>query len=155
MLKCLSFWIVLSSSLAIGQAGSVSQYNPNHETATQKQGQTTRQNENQRIEQAQGSDQTPGVLGVIGDSKCGRSHTVAPGLMGAGCTRYCINTFGANYILITKDKIYTLTGDKKLLDNYAGVSVRVVGNVGGNSIAVRSISPAYEPSAGAIQPRVQ
>ncbi len=144
-------YAALSTTLfAHGQAGNIA-----HKTATQKQGHTTQQNESRRLEQTQSQDEKqPGTLGVIGDSKCGRAHTVSPGMGPTGCTRHCVDDLNAKYILITKDKIYTLNGDKKMLDNYAGESVRVIGSVGGGGITVKSIMPAYNPGS-TMQPDMQ
>lgn len=80
-----------------------------------------------------------GIVGYISDSTCGKIHTVQPGSGAAGCTRYCVLTRHGSYILVVGDKIYTLSGDTKELDNYAGETVRVRGTIGGNAIKVQSI----------------
>ncbi len=132
--------------LAFGQAGGISHVDPNHRTATQKQGMTTRQTENSAVSPGQNSNAAdlPGVVGYISDARCGRVHTVEPGMGAAGCARYCVD-HGSHYVLVSNDKIYQLSGDKKLLENFAGESVRVQGAVGGSSITVKEITPVQMP----------
>jgi len=79
------------------------------------------------------------IDGVIGDSSCGLSHTVAPGLGAAGCTRYCV-VRGAHYILVSGEKIYRLTGDAKLLDEYAGVPRTMIGRRDGDTFHLTAIA---------------
>jgi len=38
--------------------------------------------------------------------------------------------------------VYTLKGDRKEIDGYAGQTVRVTGNISGDTVTVKSISPA-------------
>ena len=78
------------------------------------------------------------IKGTIGDSKCGRYHTVVPGDGPAGCTHYCVAR-GAHFILVTPDQIYQLRGDSKLLSDYAGVPRTIVGTRHGDVIDVTAI----------------
>lgn len=113
--------LLMVAALAIAQQGSSTPTGP-HDSAPAK-GQAGNE-----------------IVGSIGDSVCGRVHTVQPGTGAAGCTRYCVLTRHANYILVVGDKIYTMSGDAKELDNFAGETVRVRGTIGGNSIKVQSIA---------------
>ena len=79
------------------------------------------------------------IEGIIGDSACGLTHTVASGLGAAGCTRYCI-VRGAHYILISGERIYQLTGDPKLLDEFAGVPRIMVGRRDGDTFHLTAIA---------------
>lgn len=79
------------------------------------------------------------IDGVIGDGTCGLSHTVAPGLGAAGCTRYCV-MHGGHYILISGEKIYKLTGDPKLIDEYAGVPRTMIGRRDGDTFHLTAIA---------------
>lgn len=59
----------------------------------------------------------------------------------AQCTRECVKQ-GSDYALVSNGKVYTLKGDAKQIDKYAGQKVSVSGSVSGNVIIVSSISPA-------------
>jgi hypothetical protein len=93
------------------------------------------------------------IIGIIGDSKCGRQHWDRPGMGPAGCARWCVD-HGASYILITTDKIYKLSGDQSLIDNYAGEPVQIKGGVGGDSIRVQSITQVDLPVSNTLEPHV-
>lgn len=82
---------------------------------------------------------TERIEGIIGDNVCGLSHTVAPGLGAAGCTRYCV-VRGAHYILISGQKIYQITGDAKLLDEFAGVPRTMIGRRDGDTFHLTAIA---------------
>jgi len=92
------------------------------------------------------------VVGIIGDSKCGRMHWDRPGLGPAGCARWCVE-HGASYILISNTTIYKLSGNMKLIDNFAGEPVQIKGSVGGGSINVQSIAHVDLPVGNTIQPK--
>ena len=144
MHKPLLLALAFFTASAFGQAG-MSHVDPNHRTATQKEGMTTRKTENSAVSPGQNSTpDLPGVVGYISDARCGKVHTVEPGMGAAGCARYCVD-HGSHYILVSNDKIYQLSGDKKLLENFAGESVRVQGAVGGASITVKEITPVQMP----------
>jgi hypothetical protein len=44
--------------------------------------------------------------------------------------------------LVSGGKVYTLKGDTKLLDKYAGQNVTVTGNISGTTVTVSSVSTA-------------
>ena len=147
MHKSLLAILFLSASFTFGQAGNITQVDPNQRTATQKQGLTTRQTENKDLRGGQDAagPQAPGVIGFISDSKCKcLIHTEQPGLGAAGATRYAVD-HGASYVLVSNDRVYALNGDKKLFENFAGEPVRVEGAVSGSAISVKNISPARIP----------
>jgi hypothetical protein len=87
---------------------------------------------------AGGKSQT--LTGQVSDAMCGAKHQM-PG-DAAGCTRACIK-HGSKYALVVGDKVYTLeTSDKATLDklnDLAGASAKVTGDVDGDSIAVKSV----------------
>lgn len=78
--------------------------------------------------------------GTVSDSMCGAKHMMA-NLSPAQCTRECVKQ-GSDYVLVSNGKIYTLKGDTKQLDKYAGKNVSVTGSLSGNTITAQSISPA-------------
>ncbi len=88
---------------------------------------------------AAGKSQT--LTGQVSDSMCGAKHQM-PGDP-AACTRACIQ-HGAKYALVVGNKVYTLeTSDKATLDKLnelAGASAKVTGDVAGNTIAVKSVA---------------
>ncbi len=59
----------------------------------------------------------------------------------AQCTRECVKQ-GSDYALVSDGKVYTLKGDTKQIDKYAGQSVTVTGSVSGDTVTVKSIAPA-------------
>lgn len=79
------------------------------------------------------------IDGIIGDSACGISHTVAGGLGAAGCTRYCV-VRGAHYVLISGQHIYQLTGDSKVMDEFAGVPRTMIGRREGDTFHLTAIA---------------
>lgn len=79
------------------------------------------------------------IDGIIGDSACGLSHTVAGGLGAAGCTRYCV-VRGARYVLISGQRIYQLTGDPKIMDEFAGVPRTMIGHREGDTFHLTAIA---------------
>jgi hypothetical protein len=87
---------------------------------------------------AGGKSQT--LTGTVSDAMCGAKHQM-PG-DAAGCTRACVK-HGSKYALVVGEKVYTLeTSDKETLDklnDMAGGTARVTGEVEGDSIAVKSV----------------
>lgn len=75
--------------------------------------------------------------GVISDSMCNKKHMM-PGKSAAQCTEECVKA-GASYVLISGDKVYTLTAGKGLIAPFAGKEVQVQGNLQGAIIAVTAI----------------
>jgi len=85
------------------------------------------------------SDQT--LAGKVSDSMCGAKHQMAGN--DASCTRTCVKG-GSKYALVVGDKVYTLEATDKAaldkLDELAGASAKVTGEVKGDSIAVKSVA---------------
>jgi hypothetical protein len=81
------------------------------------------------------------LTGTVSDAMCGAKHEM-PG-NAASCTRGCVK-HGSKYALVVGDKVYTLeTADKAALgklDELAGASAKVTGEVNGDSIAVKSVA---------------
>jgi len=88
---------------------------------------------------AAGKSQT--LTGQVSDAMCGAKHQM-PG-DAAGCTRACVQ-HGSKYALVVGDKVYTLeTSDKAALaklNDLAGASAKVTGEVEGDTIAVKSVA---------------
>ncbi len=80
------------------------------------------------------------LTGTVSDSMCGAKHMMA-NVSPAQCTRECVKQ-GSDYALVSGGKVYTLEGDAKQIDKYAGQSVTVAGTVSGQTVTVKSISPA-------------
>jgi hypothetical protein len=81
------------------------------------------------------------ITGKVSDSMCGAKHQMAGD--DAACTRACVKQ-GSKYALVVGDKVYTLeTADKSALDklnDLAGASAKVTGEVKGDTIAVKSVA---------------
>ncbi len=82
------------------------------------------------------ADQT--LHGTVTDASCGAKHGMA-NMSAAQCTRACTKG-GGDFALASGDKVYTLKGDRALMDKYAGQAVTVKGTVDGKVINVASIS---------------
>ena len=86
---------------------------------------------------AAGKSQT--LTGQVSDAMCGAKHQMGSA---AECTRGCVK-HGSKYALVVGDKVYTLeTADKATLDklnDLAGASAKVTGDVDGDTIAVKSV----------------
>lgn len=86
---------------------------------------------------AAGKSQT--LTGQVSDAMCGAKHQMGSA---AECTRGCVK-HGSKYALVVGDKVYTLeTSDKATLDklnDLAGASAKVTGDVDGDTIAVKSV----------------
>lgn len=119
--------------------GAVTSQKPTpHSTQKSEQQVLLNQQQNGDKQQQQG-----GLLGIISDAKCGRAHTVAAGMGPAGCARYCVDNKGSSYILVTKDRVVPLSGNKQILENYAGESVMITG--GTNIQNANQIHASYTP----------
>ncbi len=81
------------------------------------------------------------ITGKVSDSMCGAKHQMTGN--DASCTHECVKG-GSKYALVVGDKVYTLeTTDKAALDKLnelAGASVKVTGEVKGDTIAVKSVA---------------
>jgi hypothetical protein len=75
--------------------------------------------------------------GVISDSMCKKKHMM-PGKTDAQCVEECVKS-GANYVLVSGDKVYTLSAKKGLIAPFAGKKVQVQGDLQGASITVTAI----------------
>lgn len=80
------------------------------------------------------------LTGTVCDTMCGAKHMVT-NVTAAQCTRECVKQ-GSDYGLVSGDKVYTLKGDTKQIDKFAGQTVTVTGDVSGTTVTVRSIAPA-------------
>lgn len=80
------------------------------------------------------------LTGVISDDKCRQNH-IMPGHSEADCTRACVNA-GAMYALVVGDKVYVLKGDPNRIEEFAGNTVSVTGDVKKASMSVQAI---FEP----------
>jgi hypothetical protein len=87
------------------------------------------------------ADKPQTLSGKVSDAMCGAKHQM-PG-DAAGCTRGCVQ-HGSKYALVVGDKVYTLeTSDKAALDKLnelAGASAKVTGDVKGDTIEVKSVA---------------
>ena len=81
------------------------------------------------------------MSGKVSDAMCGAKHGMGGGE--AKCTRECVKG-GSKYALVVGDKVYTLeTSDKAALDKLnelAGASAKVTGDVKGDTVAVKSVA---------------
>jgi hypothetical protein len=80
---------------------------------------------------------TQSFTGVISDSMCKQKHMM-PGKTDAQCVEECVKA-GASYVLISGNKVYTLSAKKGLIAPFAGKKVQVQGNLQGASITVTAI----------------
>jgi hypothetical protein len=75
--------------------------------------------------------------GTVSDSHCGLKHS-EPSAAAAQCVSACVQR-GAKYVLVAGGKVYQLDDQAKFAD-YAGKSVKVTGELKGNTITVESES---------------
>ncbi|MGI9074910.1 MAG: hypothetical protein ACR2JB_27170 [Bryobacteraceae bacterium] len=80
------------------------------------------------------------LTGTVTDTMCGAKHMMT-NVTPAQCTRECVKQ-GSDYALVSDGKVYTLKGDTKQIDKYAGEAVTVTGKVTGSTVTVNSISAA-------------
>ncbi len=78
--------------------------------------------------------------GMVTCSRCGARH--APELQRPAtiCVRVCVHG-GAKFALVGPDSNYLLDGDFEALKRVAGERARIRGNLRGNTISVRSVTP--------------
>jgi hypothetical protein len=85
------------------------------------------------------ADQT--MMGKVSDAMCGTKHQMAGN--DASCTSTCVKG-GSKYALVVGDKVYILEVSDKAaldkLDELAGASAKVRGEVKGDTIAVKSVA---------------
>jgi hypothetical protein len=87
---------------------------------------------------------TTTLTGTISDSMCGASHAKMtsshPGLTDRACTQACIKA-GAKYVFVSDGKVYNIANQNFAnLDRNAGESVRLTGDVSGETITVSKIA---------------
>jgi len=75
--------------------------------------------------------------GTISDSMCKQKHMM-PGKTDAQCIEECVKA-GANYVLVSGEKVYTLSAKKGIIAPFAGKKVQVQGELQGASISVTAI----------------
>ena len=75
--------------------------------------------------------------GVISDSMCKQKHMM-PGKTDAQCVEECVKA-GASYVLVSGDKVYSLSAKKGLIAPFAGKKVQLQGDLQGASITVTAI----------------
>jgi hypothetical protein len=89
---------------------------------------------------AASAQSTQTFTGTVSDAMCG-AHHMMHGKTPAQCTRECV-TQGADFALVSGDKVYTLKGDNNQFDKLAGENVTIKGKVKGTTITVDSIATA-------------
>lgn len=72
--------------------------------------------------------------GTMGDAMCG-AHYMMQGKTPAQCTRECVKQ-GSDFVLVGKEKDYSLKGDKAQFDKFVGQNVTVGGEVSGSTLTV-------------------
>ncbi len=82
------------------------------------------------------------LTGSVGDAMCGVKHMMDNG---AACTKGCVMK-GSDYALIVDDTAYTLKTSsdetKAQLEEFAGQTVTITGDVTGTTVAVASVEAA-------------
>ena len=82
------------------------------------------------------------VTGVVSDSQCGVQHSMA-NMSDRECTQMCAS-HGAPYVLVSGDKIYKLTNHDGDLRTHAGHTVKLTGEVRGDTIRVSKVEMVKE-----------
>ncbi len=88
------------------------------------------------------------MSGKISDSDCGRSHKSAiehsgKKLTDHDCVLACVKEHNAKYVFVSGGKIYNIANqDYSGLEEHAGHSVRMTGDVSGDTITVTKIAMA-------------
>jgi hypothetical protein len=75
--------------------------------------------------------------GTVSDSMCEKKHMM-PGKTPGECIEECVKA-GSTYVLVTGDKVYTLSGKPQSLAKFAGKHVSVQGALKGNMITAEAI----------------
>lgn len=88
--------------------------------------------------------------GKISDSMCGASHAKMiaghAGMTDKDCTLACIKA-GAKYVFVSGGRVYDIANqDDADLMTHAGDTVRLTGEMNGNTITVAKIAPAAKKS---------
>ena len=77
------------------------------------------------------------IVGIVSDSKCGAKHGMA-NMTDRDCTQMCA-AGGASYVLVSDGKIYKLTNRAADLKEHAGHTVKLTGDVKGDTIKVSKV----------------
>jgi cytochrome c-type biogenesis protein CcmE len=80
------------------------------------------------------------LKGVVSDTSCSAKH-VSEDKTAAECVRMCVRR-GAQYALISGERVYLLDGNLAEVDRLAGQRAEVVGLLEGDQLTVRSIRVA-------------
>lgn len=92
---------------------------------------------------AQSATRDVTLTGTVSCSLCSGKHS-RPKLKiytNLSCTVYCIHNLSSNYVLVVGNETYTLDGDHKQLEKFAGGSATVTGNLDGSIFKVATIEP--------------
>ena len=83
--------------------------------------------------------------GTVADAKCGAKHMMKDA---AACTKACVDK-GSDYALVVGDKVYTLKTssdkDKTELSKLAGKMAKVMGDVTGDNVMVKTVAMGMAP----------
>jgi hypothetical protein len=86
---------------------------------------------------------TETINGTISDSFCGASHakmTAGKNMTDRDCALACLKA-GAQYVFVSNGRVYKISNQKMAdLQKGAGESVRVTGNVNGDTITVTTLT---------------
>ena len=80
--------------------------------------------------------------GTASDAMCGAHHMIKDATP-AQCTRKCVKQ-GSDFALVSKQRVYTLNGDKAQFDKVAGQTVTVKDTLSGSTMTVESIAAAKQ-----------
>lgn len=89
---------------------------------------------------AETSERQKVLKGVVSDTSCSARH-VSEDKTAADCVRVCVR-HGAQYALISGERVYLLDGNLAEFDQLAGQRTEVVGLLEGDLLTVRSIKLA-------------
>jgi hypothetical protein len=82
--------------------------------------------------------------GTVADAKCGAKHMMKDA---AACTKACVDK-GSDYALVVGSKVYALKAssekDKTELAKLAGKMAKVMGDVNGDNVMVKSVAMGME-----------
>ena len=77
--------------------------------------------------------------GTVSDAMCGAKHMMAGSAK--DCTLACVKK-GSKFALVVGDKVYTLEGNTKGLEDLAGGKAKVTGTMKDTTITVSSVAAA-------------
>lgn len=88
--------------------------------------------------QASGGERT--LTGTVGDSKCKGQTLDRKNVTLLSCTHICTHSEGRDYVLVTGDSVYSLTGHGNDLDKFGGGRATITGHIEGTTVLVDSVS---------------